>query len=94
MGLGVAVLGTRHPLVAHLMRPCAVELDRCLFCLCLRAIHRWHSFLGGVLSAGDGRETGGCQSEKEQALHEGNKVAHSLWELGGDLNGWVVHYVV
>ena len=78
MGVCFAVLGTRHPLVAHLMSPCAVVLGRCLFCLSPRGIHGWNSPLGGVLSAGDRRNTGGCQSKKEQALHEGSKVVHTL----------------
>jgi hypothetical protein len=86
MALGIAMLGARHPLVAHLMGTCAAKLGCCLFSLCLRGVPRWRSSLGGLLSEGDGRKAGGCKSEKEQALYELSKIAHTLWELGCDLN--------
>lgn len=40
MGLGVTLLGTGHPLVAHLMGPSAVELACRLLRLCLGGIQR------------------------------------------------------
>jgi len=40
-----------------------------------------------VLGAGNRGKAGGCESEKEQALHEASRCWHTLWGLGGNLCG-------
>jgi len=93
MGLGVPVLGAGHPLIAHLVRPSAVELGRRFLCLCLGGIHRRNRTRGVVLGAGNRGKAGGCESEKEQALHEASRFRHTLWALSGDLFGlWATAY--
>ena len=58
------VLGTRLPLFAHLVHSFAVAIGRFLSCLCLGGIRGRKRCCVCVLRAGDGGETGGCQSDK------------------------------
>jgi len=69
MGIAVGVFRTWHPLMAHLVRPRAVELACRLLRFCFGRIHRWHGPCVAVLGAGDRRKAGGCQGDHKQSVH-------------------------
>ena len=76
MGVCFAVLGTRHPLVAHPVRSRAVELACRLLRFRLGRIHRRNGPVVALLGAGDSRKAGECQGDQKPSVHGVSEGSH------------------